>query len=55
MSQIRNLEEVMLEGIDKARLLVRDNKIEEAKMVLETVPSKMSIQELTKEMEIVYE
>ena len=55
MSQIRDLEEVMLASIDKARLLVRDNKIEEAEMVLETVPSKMSIQELTDEMEIVYE
>jgi len=55
MSQIKDLEEVMLEAIDQARLLVRANKQEEAKMVLETVPTGMSIQELTSEMEIVYE
>ena len=55
MSQIKDLEEVMLEAIDQARLLVRANKQEEAKMVLETVPTDMSIQELTSEMEIVYE
>lgn len=55
MSQIRDLEEVMLEAIDQARLLVRANKQEEAKMVLDTIPNGMSIQELTDEMEIIYE
>tara|TARA_R110000824_G_scaffold224215_1_gene411920 strand:+ start:1101 stop:1268 length:168 start_codon:yes stop_codon:yes gene_type:complete len=55
MSQIKNLEEVMLEAIDQARLLVRDDKQEEAEMVLETVPTNMTVYELTKETEIVYE
>lgn len=55
MSTIKNLEEVMLESIDKARLLVRQGKLLEAEAQLDTIPSGMTVFELTKETEIVYE
>ena len=55
MYNIQSLEEVMLEIIDKARLVVREGKLQEAEAQLDTVPSGMTVFELTKEQEIVYE
>jgi len=55
MYNIKSLEEVMIDAIERARVLRNDGKHEEAELELQRVPTDMSVYELTEEMEIVYE